>query len=309
MGVIYGLFDPRKPLWLWEVRYIGQTTQDLNRCLRRHVYDTLGDPDGDVQAWIFDLLCSGHVPEMRTLERSPKSRLNERERTWVDSGRRQGWDLLNAIHDRPAHYGQHGPTPKNAVRAYWDHVIKGESEDDCWDWNIGNGSYGVFYVTADGVNTRYSAHRFSWVLHNGPIPEQEDELCVLHRCDNPPCSNPSHLWLGTRAENMVDKEAKGRGKYPRRDQTHCKRGHPLSGNNLYVDPKTGRRHCRECRRAHDREMYRKKMESQGLAVAPRNSDRTHCPKGHPYDEENTYISRSGSRVCRTCVSDRHKRNQ
>lgn len=83
---------------------------------------------------------------------------------------------------------------------------------ECWLWHSarhrsGHGQFGV------GPVDRIYAHRFSWELHNGPVPEG---LCVLHRCDVPACVNPDHLWLGTREDNMHDMWAKGRGSKPPR---------------------------------------------------------------------------------------------
>jgi hypothetical protein len=64
--------------------------------------------------------------------------------------------------------------------------------------------YGLFYY--DGRSTL--AHRYAWERKHGPVPEG---LCVLHECDNPPCCNDAHLFLGTKADNNADKKAKDRG--------------------------------------------------------------------------------------------------
>ena len=79
--------------------------------------------------------------------------------------------------------------------------------DGCWEWQAyRQKGYGRFWMTPE----RYSlAHRFAVLLDRGPFP---DELCVLHRCDNPPCCNPEHLFLGTNYDNTLDKIAKGRAR-------------------------------------------------------------------------------------------------
>jgi HNH endonuclease len=87
-------------------------------------------------------------------------------------------------------------------------VIRGASPDDCWSWRGSTSvhGYGRLHRGARGEGI-IGAHRASWLIHNGPIPEG---MAVLHRCDNPPCSNPLHLFLGTQAENMFDAIAKDR---------------------------------------------------------------------------------------------------
>ena len=93
------------------------------------------------------------------------------------------------------------------VEKFWSQV---EKRGNCWFWTgtLTEKGYGSFYAVQDGVKF-YRAHRFSWHIHNGPI---DDDLFVLHTCDNPWCVNPDHLWLGDNDANMQDKIDKGRHK-------------------------------------------------------------------------------------------------
>lgn len=82
----------------------------------------------------------------------------------------------------------------------------------CWVWiglrnNQGYGQLGRSPYVRNGKNTK--AHQLSWMIYNGEIP---DGLYVCHKCDNPSCVNPEHLWLGTPMDNTTDKMEKGRYK-------------------------------------------------------------------------------------------------
>lgn len=133
-----------------------------------------------------------------------------------------------------------GRRPKGSEEfRFWFRVDKSA---DCWTWTAARGAgkfdYGYFWTDSKKL---VKAHRYSYALANGPIPEG---MVICHRCDNPPCVRPDHLFLGTQKDNIRDMDAKGRGR--------------------------------------------------------RMAKRTHCPKGHPYDEANTALRKDGAQACRAC---------
>lgn len=155
----------------------------------------------------------------------------------------------------------HGPAPVAPASRFMLHV---EKTHTCWIW-IGAQShgYGVFYITP---RRHVRAHRFSFELHSGA--EIPVGLMVCHRCDNPLCVNPDHLFLGTARDNFADAVSKGRidpkavpeGRrfkagvpQPRQAAPRCRRGHLLTPDNVVKNGRARpesrfpKRVCKRCR--------------------------------------------------------------
>jgi hypothetical protein len=91
---------------------------------------------------------------------------------------------------------------------FWSKVKRGKS-GECWPWVRATNEKG--YGCAWFKEKLHKAHRVAWMLGGKTIPAG---LCLLHRCDNPPCCNPAHLFLGTKGDNHRDMTGKGRGSAP-----------------------------------------------------------------------------------------------
>lgn len=126
-------------------------------------------------------------------------------------------------------------------------------EDDCWVWTGAKNSKGYGSVAAGVKNRSMLAHRRAYEVFHGPIPVG---LTVDHLCRNTLCQNVAHMELVTASENSRRANAA---------RTHCKRGHELSGDNLYLQKRGDRTHrvCRTCQR----QFYLDYRARQRLAAA------------------------------------------
>lgn len=126
------------------------------------------------------------------------------EKLRADNGQRRlcrmhKWRLAtHGLFELPA---RHGPS---AQERFWAKVNKG-APNGCWEWTASRTKKGYGHF---GFNGRtFIAHRFVLMMQGHEIPE---DMAVCHRCDNPPCVNPEHLFIGTNQDNVDDMVSKGR---------------------------------------------------------------------------------------------------
>ena len=122
----------------------------------------------------------------------------------------------------------------------------------CWEWQ---GYRWLNYGRCNLLGEKLT-HRVSFMIHLGPIPTN---AFVCHKCDNPPCINPNHLFLGNNQDNMRDCSSKGRCKNHNSYKTHCQKGHKFTEMSTYINPKN-QRICKVCKKNESSVNYHKNIE-------------------------------------------------
>ena len=167
-------------------------------------------------------------------------------------------------------------------RVRFENNIIPEPMSGCFLWLGGMNSvmYGMFRVGEKLM----LAHRISWTLKNGDIPPK---MVICHKCDNPSCVNPDHLFVGTMKDNSQDMKRKGRcggvGKL-NLEKTHCVNGHPFDDEN------TGRwvrqRGCKTCNRERQTRLRKTTYRQEYLrAYNEANKDRISAERKRKYAEK------------------------
>lgn len=217
-------------------------------------------------------------------------------------------------------------TTPGVSERFWSKVdIRGD--DECWPWKAGvdRKGYGRFYFSGGREHRKhYTAHRAAYILSlDIEHTDLNPEIATCHICDNPPCCNPRHLFLGSWADNLADMTRKGRRRngisvgekngcakltesQVRDIRGRFKEGESKStlGKRFRVYPSTIDAIVRGIKWAHLDDAKYCENPPRGSS----NKEKTHCPQGHPYDGNNTQIhSTTGARRCRACRQQQERK--
>lgn len=193
--------------------------------------------------------------------------------------------------------------------------ISPEPNTGCWLWAASTDRKGYGKLGRSAPQRGWiGAHRASWEITNGPVREG---MFVCHRCDNPTCVNPAHLFLGTQGDNLRDCAAKGRApaqKNPERYVPFLERGRESLARLAAARPAAKCCNCglpskvlskRRCHRCYN---YLWRTGRDACPVWKRGEQRSFCRHGHPLSGENLAIT-DGRPRCRTCSREQMRRRR
>ncbi|WP_350225228.1 HNH endonuclease [Arthrobacter sp. efr-133-TYG-118] len=216
---------------------------------------------------------------------------------------------------------------------FWVKVDTSGGNDACWLWTAAKipGGFGSFTAPEENL-----AHRYSWFLHHGPI---ERGMFVIQICENSSCVNPRHLELSAEKCKKVDPAVRFWVKVDRAGPDDCwfwtkacnKQGYGTfnSGDgvigahrwswesvngpvpeNLVLDHLCRVHNCVNPGHLEPATQAVNVERAVPFGVyGSANRRKTHCPQGHLYDDENTYVSKAGSRHCQVCIKERLRRSR
>jgi hypothetical protein len=149
------------------------------------------------------------------------------------------------------------PADREIFSRFITMVSPTQTSTGCQEWTGYCEQNGYGLIKIDGRQRKATR----WILgiaRGRPLGRDE---CALHHCDNPPCVNLDHLYVGDQLQNIRDMNDRGRARQPYTEllaaRTHCPQGHPYDEVNTYIPPQGGR-HCRACRRRRCREWRQRK---------------------------------------------------
>jgi hypothetical protein len=169
---------------------------------------------------------------------------------------------------RGSHSGEPFIVQPDEAERFWGKVRK--VKGGCWEWQgfrlpTGGHKLGYGQMVVRSLRRPVNTHRIAWVIEHGTIPAG---LCVCHRCDNPPCVNPAHLFLGTARDNTRDMIAKGRQGHGSTPRPTCRNGHPWTAENTQAIRDGKYRSCALCQAQKGAMQLKERLEVARATLVP-----------------------------------------